>query len=277
MRAGAATRRQCGVAVVTPDIPELSRFEIAPAITDRDRGRRRCGCPARRATGRGRRRTHRPDGHQLQRRVLGRRGRPPVAAETAWRTCSRSAGTTICRACCATCAPGSEARPSRQLRLHERIGPQARRSRSCTRRPDDYGVAVISSASPIASCRRRRSSRCARRSGDTCRRRRSNAMAKPQRRAGRSRRCESSPARLPEPSATLLRYVNDRDVVHLGARLLPLRRAPTAATRRCRPRSRRSRRRRSFSSTAPKTTSIPSRRSPNIWRTSSADRRRCAC
>jgi hypothetical protein len=26
---------------------------------------------------------------------------------------------------------------------------------------------------------------------------------------------------LPEPSATLLRYVNDRDVVHLGARLLP--------------------------------------------------------
>ena len=27
--------------------------------------------------------------------------------------------------------------------------------------------------------------------------------------------------RMPEPSATLLRYVNDRDVVHLGARLLP--------------------------------------------------------
>ncbi|HWF85143.1 MAG TPA: hypothetical protein VG222_09860, partial [Vicinamibacterales bacterium] len=28
-------------------------------------------------------------------------------------------------------------------------------------------------------------------------------------------------ARLPEPSATLLRYVNDRDVLHLGERLLP--------------------------------------------------------
>jgi hypothetical protein len=27
--------------------------------------------------------------------------------------------------------------------------------------------------------------------------------------------------RMPQPSATLLRYVNDRDVVHLGARLLP--------------------------------------------------------
>ena len=26
---------------------------------------------------------------------------------------------------------------------------------------------------------------------------------------------------LPQPSATLLRYVNDRDVIHLGARLLP--------------------------------------------------------
>ena len=26
---------------------------------------------------------------------------------------------------------------------------------------------------------------------------------------------------MPEPSATLLRYVNDRDVVHLGPRLLP--------------------------------------------------------
>jgi hypothetical protein len=31
--------------------------------------------------------------------------------------------------------------------------------------------------------------------------------------------------RLPEPAATLLRYVNDRDVVHLGARLLPYVRA----------------------------------------------------
>jgi pimeloyl-ACP methyl ester carboxylesterase len=28
-------------------------------------------------------------------------------------------------------------------------------------------------------------------------------------------------ATLPEPSATLLRYVNDRDVIHLGARVLP--------------------------------------------------------
>ncbi len=28
-------------------------------------------------------------------------------------------------------------------------------------------------------------------------------------------------AALPEPSATLLRYVNDRDVIHLGRRLLP--------------------------------------------------------
>jgi len=27
--------------------------------------------------------------------------------------------------------------------------------------------------------------------------------------------------RMPQPSATLLRYVNERDVVHLGARLLP--------------------------------------------------------
>jgi dienelactone hydrolase len=27
--------------------------------------------------------------------------------------------------------------------------------------------------------------------------------------------------RMPQPSATLLRYVNDRDVVHLGPRLLP--------------------------------------------------------
>ena len=27
--------------------------------------------------------------------------------------------------------------------------------------------------------------------------------------------------RMPEPSATLLRYVNERDVAHLGARLLP--------------------------------------------------------
>src|SRR5262249_42209393 len=28
-------------------------------------------------------------------------------------------------------------------------------------------------------------------------------------------------AKMPEPAATLLRYVNDRDVVHLGPRLLP--------------------------------------------------------
>ena len=81
---------------------------------------------------------------------------------------------------------------------------------------------------------------------------------------------------LPEPSATLLRYVNDRDVVHLGARLLPFVGASAAATGAVGRRSRRSRRRRSSCCTASRTTSSR-RSSPSISPRICAATRRCGC
>ena len=67
------------IAVVTPDIPELSHFEIAPAITDAIED---AGAVA--VVGRGARaRSHRgADGNQFQRRPLRRRRRPPVDGES---------------------------------------------------------------------------------------------------------------------------------------------------------------------------------------------------
>ncbi|PYQ77881.1 MAG: hypothetical protein DMG01_13255 [Acidobacteria bacterium] len=90
--------------VVTPDIPELSRFEITPAITDTIERTAGWGSASAAAF-----RSSPPDGH-----------RSPNAS----RMCSRSAVTTICRACCVICARdrsrirriSSESGPSTELR-----------------------------------------------------------------------------------------------------------------------------------------------------------------
>ena len=90
-----------------------------------------------------------------------------------------------------------------------------------------------------------------------------------------SSRCAQSANRLPEPSATLLRYVL-RPRRRSPRRQAAAARRPTAAMPRCRHRVARSRRRRCSCSTAPTTTS--SRRwSPSISPRSFAVTRRSAC
>ncbi len=66
-------------------------------------------------------------------------------------------------------------------------------------------------------------------------------------------------ATLPEPSRTLLTHVNDRAVDKLGPVLLPAVEAVSTPSQLvpCHPNGRRPRQRRSFSSTARKTTSSP--------------------
>ena len=145
-------------------------------------------------------------------------------SETASPTCCRSEGTMTSRGFSDTCASGrkrgrhgnSSASPDADDGKNGRSRLRVARRLRCRR----------------GSARRRRSGRAAAagrrasRGGATvpggvgARARRPAA-----RRAGAIRGARTLAARLPEPSATLLRYVNDRDVVHLGARLLPYVRA----------------------------------------------------
>ena len=133
-----------GIAVVTPDVPELSRFEIAPAITDRIEA----------AAVWLSKQSSRPDAAAGDGRIGlmgisfsgGFRSWPPAAlrSETASRTCCLSEDTMTSRGFSDTCAWGrkrdhrgnsaSRTRPSRCMAETEQI---------FARRPDDYGVAVF--------------------------------------------------------------------------------------------------------------------------------------
>ena len=131
-------------------------------------------------------------------------GRPSLRGPRRLRV-RASAATTICRACCGICARDSE--PSAEARCPA-AAPRA--TATFVRAPHDYGVAVIL----LGARRPRRAAgagrrRCATASGSTCRRRSSTAGrqgAGAGRVRGRSRRLART---LPEPSATLMRYVND--------------------------------------------------------------------
>ena len=112
---------------------------------------------------------------------------------------------------------GTEPEPRRQIRLLERC---AGRRRPCGRTITAWQS--FCSAWRIASRRRRKSPCCAARCTASSGRRTSTASI------GRKPTASLAALRelakhLPEPfgDAALLRYVNDRDVVHLGARLLP--------------------------------------------------------
>ncbi len=188
------------------------------------------------------------DGHQLQRRAVGRRRGTAVAGGRVAYVFSFGGHDDLPRVLRYLCTG--------------RRAAARRRTRSWARRRSRITDFVLAAArlrrrgdaarrSPIASCRRRRSSGCARRSGAF-----SSASAldggvdKAARRArirGAARSCART---LPEPSATLLRYVNERDVVHLGAAAAPARRLDERRPMRCRSRSHRSRRRRCFCCTA---------------------------
>jgi hypothetical protein len=201
------------IAVATPDIPELSRFEIAPAITDaiEDAG----GWLASDAT-------LAPD-HTAA--LMGisfsgglsvvAAGRPSLAGRVAY-VFSLGGHDDLARVLRYLCT-GHEPRPTPDVRLGS-----AARDIDFVLPPHDYGVAVIllslaDRVVPAGQVERLR---------DGVRQYLwASALDGGVDKAGAPAVFESVRTlqkALPEPSATLLRYVLQRDVAHLGARLLPL-------------------------------------------------------
>ena len=196
--------------VVTPDIPDLSRFAITPAITDAIE--QAAGWLAGDAA-------LAPDG---QIGLMGisfsgglsvvAAGRPSLAGRVAF-VFAFGGHDDLPRVLRYLCT-GTEPMPRREIRLST-DAPDA-----VVRRPHDYGVAVIllgvadrvvppAQVEPLRAAVRRFlwASHLDR-------------VDRPQ--AEREFAALRDLAEhLPQPSATLLRYVNDRDVAHLGARLLP--------------------------------------------------------
>ena len=197
-------------AVVTPDIPDLSRFAITPAITDAiEESAGWLAADAALA----------PDGRVGLMGIsfsgglaIVAAGRPSLAGRIAF-VLSFGGHDDLPRVLRFLCT-GTEPAPRREIRL------SAEAADAIVRRPHDYGVAVILL--------------------DVADRVVPKAQVEPLRAAVRQFLWASHLDRinkpeadrqfaalrdlaghLPEPSATLLRYVNDRDVVHLGARLLP--------------------------------------------------------
>ena len=209
-----------GIAVVTPDVPELSRFEIAPAITDRIEA----------AAVWLSKQSSRPDAAAGDGRIglLGMSFSGGFSVVAAGRASLRdrvayvlSVGghddlPRVLRYLCL----GAEARPPRQLHLPDVPTGKNATEQIFARRPDDYGVAVVllgvadrvvprPQVDALRAAVRRFLQASALERADRPRAEQEIAALR------------KLAARLPEPSATLLRYVNDRDVVHLGARLLP--------------------------------------------------------
>ena len=203
-----------GVAVVTPDIPELSRFDISPAITDAiEDGGRWLSSDAALA----------PD-HRVG--LMGisfsgglsivAAGRPAMADRVAY-VFSLGGHDDLMRVLRYLCT-GQEPRPVAKVQLASVTGAPE----PFVLPPHDYGVAVIllgiaDRVVPAAQVDRLREGvreylwASALDGGVD----RSRAPAE-------FERVRQMTRALPEPSATLLRYVSERDVIHLGARLLPL-------------------------------------------------------
>jgi len=200
------------LAVVTPDIPELSRFEIAPAITDaiEDAG----GWLANEAA-------LAPD-HRAA--LMGisfsgglsvvAAGRPSLADRVAY-VFSMGGHDDLARVLRYLCT-GREPRPTPDVQLGA-----AASGNDFILPPHDYGVAVIllslaNRVVPAAQVERLREGvrqyLWASALDGGVDKARAPAEFEAVRKLSRT---------LPEPSATLLRYVIERDVVHLGARLLP--------------------------------------------------------
>lgn len=198
-----------GVTIVTPDIPELSRFEITPAITDTiERAAAWLAIESGLAL-------NEPVG------LMGisfsgglsivAAGRPSLAGHIRY-VFSFGGHDDLPRVLRYLCT-GSEPYPAHELGIQS--------DRPFVLAPHDYGVAVIllgaadrvvprAQVDPLRTAVRRYLL--------------ASALDSNVDKAAAAREFESLKqlARtMPEPSATLLRYVNDRDVVHLGPRLLP--------------------------------------------------------
>ena len=197
-----------GLTIVTPDIPELLRFEIAPVVTNAiQQAGLWLSSDADLA----------PDGKVG---LIGisfsgglaavAAGRPSMAQRVAF-VLSLGGHADLPRVLRYLCT-GVEPRPQQQIRLGENVGAFVR--------PNDDGVAMVllglaprlvppAQVEPLRAAVRTFLSASHLNGGD-----------QPQ--AARDvDSLREAAKRLPAPSATLLRYVTQHDVVHLGTRLLP--------------------------------------------------------
>jgi len=198
--------------IVTPDIPELSRFEITPAITDTIE-QAAAWLAAQ------------PD-LAPERKIalmgisfsgglsLVAAGRPALAGRVA-SVFSFGGHDDLPRVLRYLCT-GTEPAPHGAVRLN--IGES---SETFVRPPHDYGVAMIllgvaervvprAQVEPLRAAIRRYLLASA-----------LDTNVDKERAAQEFTALRDVAKRMPEPSATLMRHVNERDVAHLGARLLP--------------------------------------------------------
>jgi dienelactone hydrolase len=201
-----------GLAIVTPDIPELSRFEITPAITN---AIEEAGVWL--AADSGLAADHRVG-------LMGisfsgglsviAAGRPSMKDRAAF-VFAFGGHDDLPRVLRYLCT-GIEERPGAKVRLRADNAADE----PFVRAPHDYGVAVIllgiadrvvppAQAGPLRAAVRRFLWASHLDRVDKAEANREFAALR------------DVAKRLPEPAATLMRYVNDRDVVHLGPKLLP--------------------------------------------------------
>ena len=208
-----------GLAVVTPDFPELSRFEITPAITDAIEASALWLVQSSKTPG--------AVATEGRIGILGVSFSGGLAVVAAGRSALRghvayvlSLGghddlPRVLRYLCT----GSEPLPPGRLGVRLDAA-HADRNATFVRPPHDYGVAVIllgvaDRAAPASQVDRLR---------EAVRRFLAASTLDRTDKAGAQKEFDELrklAAALPEPSATLLRYLNERDVIHLGARLLP--------------------------------------------------------
>ena len=198
-----------GLAVVTPDIPELSRFDIVPRLTDAIEAAALSAADLAKAESAG-------DG-RIGLMGIGfsgglavvAAGRPSLADRIAFvlSTGGHDDFPRVLRYLCT----GVEPAPTPELRI------EARNSGSnLPPSGDGPSIVLLITAERLVPARQVGALR------DAVRR---FLVATALTRTDTARAAEEFAAIkklvLPEPSATLLRYVNERDVAHLGARLLP--------------------------------------------------------
>jgi hypothetical protein len=209
-----------GITIVTPDIPELSRFDVSPALTDAiehaavwladDSGL--------------------APNHRIG--LLGisfsgglsivAAGRPSLADRVSY-VFAFGGHDDLPRVLRYLCT-GQEPFPPGQARIAfdaAGAGSPGGKNQPYTRAPHDYGVAVIllAAAGRIVPAAQTDALREAVRQYLWA-----SALdggVDKSRAAAEFDALEARIARLPEPSKTLMRYVAARDIVHLGARLLP--------------------------------------------------------
>ena len=199
-----------GIAVLTPDIPDLAAFKITPAITD---GIELAANWLLQTSSSGGRRSIALMGISFSGGLsIVAGGRPSIKDRIAY-VFSFGGHDDLPRVLRYLCT-GTEPLPRRELQL------TADKQEVFARQPHDYGVAIIllnvaervvpaAQVEPLRAAVRRFlwASHLDR-------------VDKPKADAEFAALRELA-RHLPQPSATLLGYVNDRDVVHLGARLLP--------------------------------------------------------